>query len=163
MLDWEVIEEKAVQEQEKAMEKEQRGAAKRQMIALMQAGHPWKEAAAIAGLHIGRSAAYQLLQKVRTRGEAAWQDGRHGHPAKLREAVRQWLETTCRETPHLPSREVQAALQEQFGILVSIGHLNRIRAQLGVGSRVVHREKNFQPPVHQMSPTGKREQLDSFC
>ena len=52
------------------MEKEQRCTAKRQMIALMQAGHPWQEAAAMAGLRIGRSAAYQLLQKVRTRGEA---------------------------------------------------------------------------------------------
>jgi len=43
-----MIEEKAVQE--KAMEKEQRCTAKRQMIALMQAGHPWQEAAAMAEL-----------------------------------------------------------------------------------------------------------------
>jgi transposase len=157
------MKERTVKEQEKAMEREQRCAAKRQMIAFMQAGHGWQEAAAMAGLHIGRSAAYQLLQKVRTRGEVAWDDGRHGHPAKLREPVREWLETTCREAPQTPSHMVQAALQERFGILVSIGHLNRIRAQLGVGSRAVRREKNFQPPVHQRSPTGKREPLDSSC
>ena len=157
------MKEKTEKGREKAMEKEQRHAAKRQMIALMQAGHPWQEAVAIAGLHIGRSAAYQLLQKVRSRGEAALQDGRHGHPAKLREPVRQWLETTCREAPQTPSHMVQVALQERFGILVSIGHLNRIRAQLGVGSRAVRREKNWQPRVHQMSPTGKREPLDSSC
>ena len=116
--------------------------AKRRLIALMQAGHPWQEAAAMAGVRIGRSAAYQLLRNVRLRGEAALQDSRHGHPVKLREPVRQWLETTCRQAPQTPSHVVQAALQERFGILISIGHLNRMRAKLGVGSRAVHREKN---------------------
>lgn len=121
---------------------EERVAAKRQLIALMQAGHPWQEAAARAGLQIGRSAAYQLLRNVRLRGEAALQDGRHGHPAKLRPPVREFLETTCREAPHTPSHAVQATLHERFGILVSIGHLNRMRAKLGIGSRAVHRGKN---------------------
>jgi len=36
----------------------------------------------------------------------------------------------------------EAALQERFGILISIGHLNRVRAELGLGSRAGHREKN---------------------
>lgn len=66
------------------MQEEQPGAAKGQLVALMQAGHHWHEAAAMAGVHIGRSAAYQLLRNVRLRGEVALQDGRHGHPAKLR-------------------------------------------------------------------------------
>jgi transposase len=124
------------------MEEDELRAAKRQMSALMQAGHSWQEAADRAGVRIGRSAAYQLLRNVRLRGEAALQDGRHGHPAKLRAPVRHWLETTCREAPHTPSHVVQAALQEHFGILISIGHLNRVRAELGLGSRAGHREKN---------------------
>jgi len=124
------------------MEEEQRRAAKRQMIVLMQAGHCWQEAADMAGVRTGRSAAYQLLRTVRVRGEVALQDGRHGHPTKLRQPVRQWLETTCREAPHMPSHVVQAALLERFGILISIGHLNRVRAELGLGSRAGHWEKN---------------------
>ena len=75
------------------MQEEQRRAAKGQLIALMQAGHPWHEAAAMAGMHIGRSAVYQLLRNVRLRGEAALQDERHGHPAKLRPPVQEFLET----------------------------------------------------------------------
>jgi hypothetical protein len=39
--------------------------AKRRLIALMQAGHPWQQAATLAGIQIGRSAAYQLLRKFR--------------------------------------------------------------------------------------------------
>jgi transposase len=143
------------------MQEEQRRAAKGQLIALMQAGHPWHEAAAMAGVQIGRSAAYQLLRNVRLRGEAALQDGRHGHPAKLRPPVREFLETTCREAPHTASHVVQAALQERFGLLVSIGHLNRVRAQLVVGSRTAHREKNCHFLARQRNRTFKKGRVDS--
>lgn len=83
---------------------------------------------------------------VLTRGEAAFQDGRYGHPAKLREAVLQWLVATCRAAPQMPSREVQAALQDQFGVHVSLGHLNRVRAQLGIGNHVGRSKKKQQIP-----------------
>jgi transposase len=62
------------------MEEEHNRAAKKQMIALMQAGHSWQEASRMAGIPISRSAAYRLLQKVRIQGEAGLQDGRHGTP-----------------------------------------------------------------------------------
>jgi transposase len=142
------------------MQEEQRRAAKRQLIALMQAGHPWHEAVVMAGVHIGRSAAYQLLRNVRLRGEAALNDGRHGHLVKLRPPVREWLEATCHEAPDTPSHVVQAALKERFGILVSIGHLNRVRAELG--SRTPHRGKNCNFPAHQRNQTGKKGRVDSF-
>jgi transposase len=147
--------------EEAMMEHEQACAARKQMITLMQAGHSWQEAAELAGVQISRSAAYRLLQGVRLRGEVALQDGRHGHPAKLRPPVREWLETTCRQAPHTPSHVVQAALQDRFGIQVSIGHLNRVRAELGLGSRASGGEKNFKLPTHQGNPTGTREQADS--
>jgi hypothetical protein len=91
----------------KAMEEEPHGAAKGQMIALMQAGHSWQEAATMAGVQISRSAAYRLLQKARMQGEAAWQNGRHGHPAKLREPLHLWLKEYCQAAPHTPSHVVQ--------------------------------------------------------
>jgi hypothetical protein len=58
---------------------------------------------------------------------------------------REFLETTCRQAHHTPSHVVQAALQKGFGFLVSIGHLNRVRAELGVGSRTPHRGKRQFP------------------
>lgn len=106
------------------------------LISLMQAGYPWQKATAMAGPHISRSTAYSLLRAIQTRGDSAILDGRHGHPAKLREAMLQWLVTTCRANPQMPSREAQAALQEWFDIHVSIGHLNRVRAQLGMRNHV---------------------------
>ena len=130
--------------------------AKAHLVMLMQMGYPWQQAAATAGLHVSRSTAYRLSQTVRTRGDAAFQDGRHGHPAKLREAMLQWLLDTCRTTPLMPSGEIQAALHEQFGIHVSIGHLNRIRAQLGIGNHVGRLKKNSKRPVLHRKLSGKR-------
>ena len=96
-------------------EQEERGhehaqAAKAHLVTHMQMGYPWHKSAATAGLQIGRSTAYRLVQAVQTRGEAAFQDRRQGHPAKLREGVLQWLQAFCRAAPQTPSRAVQAAL-----------------------------------------------------
>jgi transposase len=121
--------------EERTMEAEQRRAAKEQMIALMQTGHRWQEASAQAGIQVSRSTAYRLLRQVRTRGTAALQDGRHGHPAKLRTDERTWLETYCHASPGTPSRVVQTAFQDRFGIQISIGYLNQVRASLGLASR----------------------------
>jgi transposase len=131
-------------------------AAKAHVVMLLQMGYPWQKAEASAGLHISRSTAYRLLQAVRTRGEAALQDGRHGHPAKLQEAVLHWLLAICCTDPQVPSRAVQAALQEQFGIHVSIGHLNRVRAALGIENQVGRLKKNSKWHVPHRKPSGKR-------
>src|SRR5260370_6966291 len=89
--------------QERTMEAEQRRAAKEQLIALMQAGHRWQEAAAQARIQVSRSTAYRLLRQVRTRGKVAFQDGRHGHPPKLRTPPRAWLRTYFHTPPAPPS------------------------------------------------------------
>src|SRR5258708_37412319 len=93
------------------------------MVELMQAGQPWQVAAAATGVQVSRSTAYRWLQEVRTRGEAALQDGRHGHPAKLRPPVLHWLESRCQQAPQAPSSELQRELQEQLGVLISTPHL----------------------------------------
>jgi transposase len=129
------------------MEAEQRCAAKEQMIALMQAGHRWQEASTQAGIRVSRSSAYRLLRQVRTRGTVAFQHGRHGHPAKLRTDERLWLENYCHTSPCPPSRVVQTAFQERFGVQISVGYLNQVRANLGLGSRTqeVGKKTRFVP------------------
>jgi hypothetical protein len=61
------------------MESEQRQAAKKQMMVLMQERYPWQEAASRAGIRISRSTAYRWFQQFHTQGEAGLHDGRHGH------------------------------------------------------------------------------------
>src|SRR5438105_15563749 len=126
------------------MEKEQYRAAKVRLVAQMQAGQSWQVAAATAGVQISQSTAYRLLQIVQKRGEAALQDGRQGHPVKLRGAARTFLEEHCRQVPSTPSSVIQALLQERFDLSVSISQINRVRAALGsaIANRTRNREKN---------------------
>jgi transposase len=114
------------------MENEQRQVAKKQMLVLMQEGYRWQEAANRAGIQTSRSSAYRWFQQFRTQGEAALHDERHGHTAKMHQPLRAWLEARCREEPGLPSSALQKELQAHFGVLVSITHLNRIRAAQGL-------------------------------
>jgi transposase len=113
------------------MEQEQRRAAKQQMLERMEAGVSWQEAATTAGVQTSRASAYRWRQEARTRGEAALQDGRHGHPAKVLPPVLHWLELRCQATSLVASSQLQRELQEQLGVRLSISHLNAVRATHG--------------------------------
>lgn len=114
------------------MDRAERQRAKEQVVAGMLAGQSWREATAGAGLALSRSAAYRLAQRVRMEGERALEDQRHGHPSKLSTPVQQWLVATCRDAPGQSGQMLQTALESRFGLHVSIGHLNALRAQWGL-------------------------------
>lgn len=128
-------------EARQAMDKEQKRAAKAHFVAQIQAGQPWYVAAARAGLPISRSTAYRLLQVYASQGEAALQDGRHGHSSKLRGDARTFLQDYCRHAPWTPSSVIQTLLQARFGVNVSISQVNRVRAALGISN---HPESRLQ-------------------
>lgn len=122
--------------------REQRFLAKKHMVVLMQSGYSWQDASKQAGVQVSRSSAYRLLQAARLRGDEALQDGRRGHPAKLRGPAWTFFEEQVKAAPETPSWEIQTVLHQQFGLTVSIGHLNHVRSYLGLGSRAARREKN---------------------
>ncbi|MCA1597658.1 MAG: helix-turn-helix domain-containing protein, partial [Chloroflexi bacterium] len=118
--------------------REERRAAKAQLVAGMNAGFSWKEAAAAAGITTSEATAFRLRRRVQQHGDDALDDHRHGYPYKLPPAVRQWLTAYCQDHPHTPSRAVQIALREQFDLLISVGYLNQVRAALDI--------RNVPPP-----------------
>jgi transposase len=87
-----------------------------------------------AGLSIGRATAYRLVQLARDpeRSERPFLDDRHGHPYKLTGPIRTWIVEYCTQHPGVYSSQVRAELQAQFGVEVSRGHINRVRAEAGV-------------------------------
>jgi len=109
-------------------------AARLQLIESMFAGQSWRAAAAQSRLKISRSTAYRLVQLARDEEKAAsaFLDDRHGHAYKLTEPVLAWLVDVCRNDPQIPSMRIQAELKTSFGIHVSVGHINHVRAQHGV-------------------------------
>jgi len=115
------------------MDREERREAKALVLANLRRGQRWPEAAVHAGLWVSDRTLWRWAQRARREGEeAVLDDGRHGHPSKLRGPVRQWLADYCRAQPTSSGHALQAALRERFGLVVSVSQLNRVRAELGV-------------------------------
>jgi transposase len=93
-------------------------------------GYSWREAVQAAGRQVSRATAYRQRQRLLAGGEAAWHDRRQGHASKVRGAVRTWLEAYYQHHPRASGKPVQALMEEQFGVRVSVIHLNRLRAAL---------------------------------
>ena len=116
------------------VERNQRQVAREQLVTAMVEGQSWQEVNTGSSLPVKRAMAYRLLRAVRIKGNIALQDGRHGHPSKLRGEARAFLEASCREAPSMLSSTLQAALRERFDLQVSVSQINRVRATLGVSN-----------------------------
>ena len=107
--------------------------AKARLVAAMDAGYRWDEAAATAGLRwFRRSTAYRLALRADRDGTSAFVDGRHGHASKLRDPLPAWIAAYCHAQPHASSPQLQQALQAEFDRTISVRHLSRVRTALGV-------------------------------
>ncbi len=139
------------------VERSQRQAAREQLIRSMLEGRSFEEASKEADAPLKRAMAYRLLRAVRTEGESALQDGRHGHPVKLRGEARAFLEASCQEAPCTPSPILQATLRERFDLQVSVSQINRVRAALGVSNpskRSPQEKKRENPELLRHSQSG---------
>ena len=65
-------------------ERNKRQEAREQLVTALLEGHCWKEVSEGPDVPLKRAMAYRLLHAVRIEGTIALQDGRHGHPIKLR-------------------------------------------------------------------------------
>ena len=101
----------------------------------MRSGCGWREAIDAAGLKASRATAYRLARRARLCGDNALRDERRGHAHKLGDPARAWVATYCRGAPHSAGGHIQAALQDRFGLSVSISQINRVRATLGLSRR----------------------------
>lgn len=134
------------------------------LLTLMQDGYSYQAATDLAGVPVSQSTAYRLLQVVRKQGEAAFQDGRHGHPRKLRGPVRTFLEDQCRQAPSTPSSVIQRLLHECFDLRVSISQINRVRAALGMSNYQQKQEKKQQEKrLLLLNQRGRKAQAVSCC
>ena len=93
-----------------------RRGAKLRVVDRMRHGVTCRQALKLADVPLSERTAYRALKVVRTRGEEALAEGRHGYPYKLTVPVREWLVEYCRGAPGSSSRVVQAEIEERFGI-----------------------------------------------
>ena len=126
---------------------EQRQSAKRQMIEQIEQGASVQQARSQSEVPMHRATVYRLLKRVRAEGETAYTDGRHGHPIKLRGEGRTFLIQVCQATPSISSPVLQQAIQERFGLSISVSQLNRVRASLGLSRRLPQEKKLISTPT----------------
>jgi transposase len=107
-------------------------AARARLVEEMDDGASWEQAVATAGLLVSRATAYRIWLRAWREGPSAFEDARHGQRAKLHAPIQTWLVAYCQAAPHTPSYELQPLVQHHFGITLSVRHLNRVRAALGV-------------------------------
>ncbi len=105
---------------------------KRQVVELMLSGSQWQAAIEQVGVKVSESTAYRWVRNWRKDGDAGLSDGRLGHAYKVTPEIREWLRKTCGEAPHTPSSKVKKIIKDKFEVEISRGHLNRVRAELGV-------------------------------
>lgn len=116
-----------------------------QLVTAMLEGQTWQQVSTGFPVPLKRAMAYRLLRAVRTKGNIVLQDGRHGHPSKLRGEVRSFLSQHCQQAPHTSGRMLQAALQERFQLNVSISQINRVRAELGLSNSLQRKPQAKKP------------------
>lgn len=103
-----------------------------QVVELMETGNRWQEALSKVGVEVSESTAYWWRQQWRVGGEAALVDGRHGYRHKMSDEIRAWLQSYCETAPYTPSSQLKQELHTRFDVEVSQGHINLVRAEVGV-------------------------------
>jgi transposase len=129
------------------MTSEEQRAVKQQILVAFEHGCSVPDLLSTTAVPLHRATVYRLYQRFQNDPETALNDGRHGHASKIRSDVRAWLQAYCQATPDCTSRTVQAALYERFAVWVSIAHLNRVRASLGLSRQALGGGKKSAQPL----------------
>lgn len=93
-----------------SMTPEQRQSAKREVVQQVEQGATASEARMRSPVSMHRTTVYRLLKRVQREGEDAFNDGRHGHPVKLRGEILTFLTDYCQSHFSASSAEVQHLL-----------------------------------------------------
>lgn len=73
------------------------------------------------------------LQKKYETGGRRWEaliDGRHGHVQKVTADMKEWLYERKRQDKTLTGPELVKAIRDQFGVELSVGHVNHLLRQV---------------------------------
>jgi transposase len=96
------------------------------LLLRLEAGEPFDQVHADLDLGI-RAKDVPKLQAKYEAGGRTWEalvDGRYGHPQKAHSALREWMHERKREDESLTARELAPAIEKQFHVELSIGHIN---------------------------------------
>ena len=110
---------------------------KKQVVESVLSGKSHQEAIDEAQITISVRSVYRWVQDYCEDGEPSLYERRRGVVWKVSDEIRAWIVECCEETPSLSAKQLQAQLQETFGVVVSISHINQIRINEGVSKSII--------------------------
>ena len=117
---------------------------KKQVVESVLSGKSHQEAIDEAQITISVRSVYRWVQDYREDGEPSLYERRRGIVWKVSDEMRAWLVECCEETPSLSAQQLQSQLQDTFGVVVSISHINQIRINEGVSKSMIRPPKKTQ-------------------
>lgn len=96
------------------------------LLLRLETGEPLGQVRGDLGLTVEAEDVARLQAKYEAGGRS-WEaliDGRHGHAQKAHSALREWMYERKREDALLTAGELAVAIEEQFQVELSIGHIN---------------------------------------
>ncbi len=86
------------------------------------------------GTPVCRATFYNLRRRMHLNPTEARQDHRGGQAYKAPRPVQEWLTAYYTTHPEATRTMIHAALCQEFGVQLTIRHLDRLRAQLGLST-----------------------------
>jgi transposase len=110
---------------------------KKQVVESVLSGKSHQEAIDEAQITISVRSVYRWVQDYREDGESSLYERRRGVVWKVSDEIRAWIVECCEETRSLSAKQLQAQLEETFGVVVSISHINQIRIDENVSKSMM--------------------------
>lgn len=144
-------EEKSVDHSQAVIEKAQRLG---QLLQQVEQGEALAEVGTEVGIEVTpeRLVALQMKYEAGGRSWEALIDGRHGHEQKVTADMKEWLYERKRQDKTLTGPQLVKAIKEQFGVELSVGHINHLLRQVELSRQTGRPPK---PVVEKETETGE--------
>ncbi|MEW5956889.1 MAG: hypothetical protein AB1801_04135 [Chloroflexota bacterium] len=105
-----------------------------QLLQRVEQGEALAEVCVELGLEVSPERLVGLQAKYEAGGRqwAALIDGRHGHAQKVRAEMKEWLYERKRQDETLTGPQLVVGLKQQFGVDLSLGHVNHLLRQVAL-------------------------------
>ena len=125
-----------------------------QLLQRVEQGEALAEVCTEVGIEVtpDRLVALQIKYEAGRRSWEALIDGRHGHEQKVTADMKEWLYERKRQDKRLTGPQLVKGIKEQFGVELSVGHINHLLRQVELSRQTGRPPK---PVVEKETETGE--------
>lgn len=115
---------------------------KKAVVNQMLSGQSPEEAIKSSGVAVSIRSAYRWLADYDEQGDGGLQEKRGGVIWKFTDEMRDWLSVRCQAEPQVSARQLQELLLKDFGVQLSLSHINQVRVDSGLSTRQLQKNRD---------------------